>query len=358
MNLQEFSQLLLDWYATHARQMPWRGNPDPYAVWVSEAMLQQTRVETVIPYFLKWMQIFPTIESLANADEQQVLNAWEGLGYYSRARSLRKAAQILKDQYHSQLPHTIEELLSLPGIGPYSAAAISSIAFGLDEAVLDGNVKRVLARVFNLTHPANSPAGEKDFWKVARTLLPRGSAGAYNQAVMDLGATICTPQNPQCSRCPINHYCLANKLGLQAQLPVMLEKKPIPHYTVCAAIIQRDGQVLIAHRPSNGLLGGMWEFPGGKVETGESYEQALSREINEELGTQIWVGELFGKYKHAYTHFRVTLNAFVCSLTGDEPKALEASEIRWVSIKELEQYPMGKIDRMISKDLVVNQKVK
>ena len=351
MNKQAFSRILLEWYTKSHRQMPWRGHPDPYAIWISEAMLQQTRVETVIPYFQHWISLFPTIKSLAEASEQEVLNAWEGLGYYSRARNLRKAAQIIDEQFSGILPQTVAQLIRLPGIGHYTAAAIASIAFGQNEAVLDGNVKRVLARAFNLEFPANSPAGEKDFWQVARALVPAQSAGDYNQAVMDLGAVVCTPRAPDCTNCPISAHCETNRLGIQKQRPVMLEKAPIPHFMVSAAILHQGSSVLIARRPSRGLLGGMWEFPGGKVENGETLQSALVREIREELGCQISVENEMGVYKHAYTHFRVTLHAFHCSLTSGEPQALDASEIRWVQHANLQNFPMGKIDRMISNDL-------
>ena len=353
MEKQAFVNALLKWYAAGHRQMPWRGHPDPYAIWISEAMLQQTRVETVIPYFNRWMALFPSVKTLADASEQQVLSAWEGLGYYSRARNLHKAARKICRSFGGELPRSVTELVRLPGIGPYTAAAIASIAFGQDEAVLDGNVKRVLARAFNLDFPANSPAGEKTFWQVARDLVPQGKASDYNQAVMDLGAVICTPHSPACPQCPIASDCEAKRLALQNERPVMLAKAPVPHYIVTAAILRQGERVLIARRPSQGLLGGMWEFPGGKVEVGESLPQALQREIHEELGIEIEVGDEFGVYRHAYTHFRVTLHAFACSQHGGEPKPLHASELRWVSIAQLADFPMGKIDRMISKALLV-----
>ena len=342
---------MLDWYAKHARPLPWRGIKNPYAIWVSEIMLQQTRVETVIPYYTKWMERFPSIQALAEADEQDVLNAWEGLGYYSRARNMLRAARMVCDQYGGGFPHETSELEKLPGIGRYTVAAISSIAFGADKAVLDGNVKRVLARVFMFAEPVNTTVGEKKLWVLADDLLPKGRASDYNQAVMDLGATVCTPASPKCIECPVNQLCEANKKNEQSKYPIMLEKPVVPHIDVCAAIIVRDGKVLIARRPSKGLLGGLWEFPGGKVEMGETHTEALVREIKEELGTVITAIELFGTYKHAYTHFKVTLQAWMVRLTGQEPIALEASEIRWVQIAELGEYPMGKIDRSISNDL-------
>lgn len=350
--MTEIASRLLPWYARHARSLPWRGHPDPYAVWVSEIMLQQTRVETVIPYFERWMGRFPSLAALAAADEQDVLRHWEGLGYYSRARSLWRAARQVMQQHAGQLPRSAAELARLPGIGPYTAGAIASMAFGLDEPALDGNIRRVLARVFNVALPARSPAGERELWRLARQQLPPGQAGDFNQALMDLGAQVCTPRNPQCAACPLAGDCAARALGLQAERPVLTKKPPVPHYLVTAAVLRRDGSVLLARRPADGLLGGLWEFPGGKVEAGESLEQALARELREELGVQAAPGASLGMYRHAYTHFKVTLYAFECDLLQGEPQPLSASELAWVPPAALPAYPMGKIDRQIARRLM------
>ena len=348
---REISRRLLEWYRLQARQLPWRGQNDPYATWVSEIMLQQTRVDTVIPYYLRWMERFPTLEKLAAATEQEVLAVWEGLGYYSRARNLHHAARQVMAEYAGIIPTERTVLERLPGIGRYTAGAITSIAFGQDEAALDGNIRRVLARLFNVDEPAYSGAGQRRLWELARQNLPAGRAGDYNQALMDLGASLCTPRAPACLVCPLAEMCQARQLGRQEELPVLKARAPIPHYTVTAAVIRRGEQVLIARRPSKGLLGGLWEFPGGKVEPGEELPDGLKREIREELGTQILVGEACGVYEHAYTHFKVTLHAFISSLNGPEPQPLEASELRWVLPQELAQFPMGKIDRQISRRL-------
>ena len=345
------AQALLDWYALNKRDLPWRRHSDPYTVWVSEIMLQQTRVETVVPYFERWLEHFPTFEALANAGEQAVLQAWEGLGYYSRARNLRKAARVVVEKYGGKLPRERRELEAMPGIGRYTAGAIASIAFGMDEAALDGNIRRVLARVFAMRLPARSPEGEKKLWELARRILPAGQAGDFNQALMDLGATICTPQKPACLVCPLSELCQAREEGLQDELPVLERPAPLPHFTVTAAIIEREGRVLIAHRPSKGLLGGLWEFPGGKLEPGETLQEALEREIYEELAAKIRAGKEFGVYRHAFTHFKITLHAFYCDLVEGEPNAIEASEIAWVIIPELKNFPMGKVDRQIAKKL-------
>ncbi len=348
------SKPLLDWYAKNAREMPWRDHPDPYAIWISEIMLQQTRVDTVIDYFNRWMQVFPDIDSLANSSEQDVLKQWEGLGYYSRARNIHKTARILQTEYQSQLPADPQKLQRLPGIGRYTAAAITSIAFGKDEAALDGNIRRILSRVFDIDLPIRTPAAEKVFWDLAEKQLPPGRAGDYNQALMDLGATICLPGKPKCLLCPIQQHCLAFERGVQELRPVLPEKKPLPHYIVTAAIVYKDERYLLAQRPQNGLLGGLWEFPGGKQETQESLEEALQREIKEELDCEIQVLDHFGVYQHAYTHFRVTLHAFFCNIIKGEPKAIEASQLTWCSLDELTNYPMGKIDRQIAIQLQKN----
>ncbi|MCX7608440.1 MAG: A/G-specific adenine glycosylase [Anaerolineales bacterium] len=346
---------LLAWYEKHARSLPWRNVSDPYAIWISEVMLQQTRVEAVIPYFERWMKRFPTVADLAAAPEQDVLALWEGLGYYRRARNLHQAARIIMAKYGGQIPRELSALRRLPGVGRYTAAAIASIAYGLDVATLDGNLKRVLARLFNIEEPVDTPAGEKRLWALAEQHLPRGRAGDYNQALMDLGATLCLPRAPRCPLCPVNEFCQARALGVQESRPVRQPKKETPHYTVTAAVIRRNGRVLLAQRPSRGLLGGLWEFPGGKVEPGESLPEALRREIREELAVDIQVGAPLGVYRHAYTHFRITLHAFLCSLDVGEPRPLEAPALAWVDLASLEDYPMGKVDRLIARQLMRNR---
>jgi len=349
--VSEFSEQILNWYARQGRKLPWRGSPDPYAVWVSEIMLQQTRVETVIPYFMRWMSRFPSIVDLAGASEQEVLSQWEGLGYYGRARNLHKAAKIVMEEYGGELPREPAALLKLPGIGRYTVGAIASMAFGQDVPTLDANLRRVFARVFDVAEPVDSPAGAEILWRLAEQQLPKGRAGDYNQALMDLGAMICTPKNPRCLLCPLRELCRARHLGIQAERPVLKPKARVPHYTVTAAVVLRNGKVLLAKRPSKGLLGGMWEFPGGKIEKDETFQECLRREIREELGTEIKVGEPFGVYQHAYTHFRITLQAFLCELADGEPKPIEAAELAWVRPVDLAHYPMGKVDRQIARKL-------
>ncbi len=344
-----FAAALLAWYAAHGRSLPWRGLRDPYAVWVSEVMLQQTQVATVAPYFRRWMARFPTVEALAAADEQEVLALWEGLGYYRRARALHRAAQEVVARHGGRLPADPQALQRLPGIGKYTARAVASLAFGRDVPVLDGNVRRVLARVFAVEAPADTAAGEKALWALAAEHLPPGRAADYNQALMDLGAMVCTPRAPRCAVCPLASFCRARAGGNPEAFPRKKRRRRPPHYTVAAAVIRREGRVLIAQRPAEGLLGSLWEFPGGKVEHGETPEAALRREIREELGTEIAVVAPFGRYRHAYTHFKVTLHAFLCRLTGPAPRPLQVQALRWVLPAELSDFPMGKIDRQIAR---------
>jgi len=333
---------LLKWYSKHGRTMPWRDHPDPYAVWVSEIMLQQTRVETVIPYFEKWMKLFPDIPSLANASERDVLNAWEGLGYYSRARNLHKAAKIVASNFNGQLPRDLTELRALPGIGRYTVGAIASISFKMDEPTLDGNLRRVFSRLYDVTEFADSPVGEKILWDLAAQNLPKGKAGDYNQALMDLGATICLPKNPRCLLCPLMDMCKARENGTQELRPVLKAKKQVPHYIHAAAVIVERGRVLLSQRPADGLLGGMWEFPNARVEQNPAAE--LEKALKSASRIQVKRGEALGIVRHAYSHFKVTVHAFRCESVSI-PKY---KNLKWVKVAELEDYPMGKVDRQIA----------
>ncbi|MBP6208399.1 MAG: A/G-specific adenine glycosylase [Anaerolineales bacterium] len=340
--MSTLSRLLLKWYRQHGRTLPWRDHPDPYAVWVSEIMLQQTRVETVIPYFEKWMKLFPDVKALAQASERDVLNAWEGLGYYSRARNLHKAAQIVASKFSGQLPRDLTDLRALPGIGRYTVGAIASMAFGMDEPTLDGNLRRVFARLFDVSEFADSPAGEKMLWDLAAQNLPKGQAGDYNQALMDLGATICTPKSPRCLLCPLMEICESRKKGTQEQRPVLKPKKSAPHYVHAAAVIMERGRVLLSQRPSEGLLGGMWEFPNARVNADPAKE--LTQALNAACRLKLKKGDPLGIVQHAYTHFKVTVHAFRCDVVSI-PKE---KNLKWVKITELGDYPMGKVDRQIA----------
>ena len=345
--MSRISSRLLSWYDKNKRTLPWRvAHADPYMVWVSEIMLQQTRVETVIPYFEKWMRLFPNARSLADSSEHEILNAWEGLGYYGRARNLHKAAKIVMNQHNGELPRDLDKLRKLPGIGRYTLGAIASIAFDMKVPALDGNIRRVYARLFDVAEPADSPEGEMLLWKLAAKHLPKGRAGDYNQALMDLGATVCLPKDPRCLICPLKGLCKARKNGTPEQRPVFKPKKSVPHYIHAAGVMLKRGRVLLALRPSKGLLGGMWEFPNGRV--GGDPAKDLPRALKTGYNLKVQRKEPMGFVQHAYTHFKVTVHAFRCDLLSSPSDR----NLKWISVKALEDYPMGKIDRQIARKIM------
>ena len=306
-------------------------------------MLQQTRVDTVIPYYERWLAQFPTVAALAAAPEQSVLSAWEGLGYYSRARNLHKAAKMVVSEFGGELPREVTQLRRLPGIGRYTAAAIASIAFNQDVATLDGNLRRVFSRVFDMSQPADSPAGEETLWALAQEYLPPGRAGDYSQALMDLGASICSPKNPLCLLCPLGEICRARELGVQEQRPILKPKAAVPHKVKAAAVILRDGCALLSQRPAKGLLGSLWEFPAAEVDA--DFPEALVTAIETEYKLRVNPLARLGEFRHAYTHFTLTESAWVCDLLENA----EGESMRWVPLAALNEYPMGKVDRAIAK---------
>lgn len=353
---------LLAWFDRHGRALPWRKGRTPYRVWIAEIMLQQTRVDTVIPYYQRWLEAFPTISALAEASETDVLKLWEGLGYYSRARSLHRAAEMTVRDFAGELPDDPASLKKLPGIGPYTVGSISSIAFGKPVPALDGNVRRVYARLFDIEAPLKSKEAEAEFEKISAALYAtrevRSRPGDYLEGLMDLGATVCLPAAPRCDACPWKNDCLAKARGVETDRPVILKKAPVPAYLVAAAVIvDADGRLLLTRRPKNGLLGGLWEFPGGKCEAGETLEDCVRREIREELAVAFTPLRPFGVYRHAYTHFKITLHAFVGTIpAGSKPEALSADALDWVSPDRLDQYPMGKVDRMIARNWLAEKR--
>ncbi len=339
---------LIGWFETHKADLPWRRTNDPYAVWLSEIMLQQTQVATVIPYYERFLARFPTVHDLAAAPLDDVLKAWEGLGYYSRARNLHRAAQQVVTQYGGEFPATVDELLALPGVGQYTAGAIASIAFGVTAPVLDGNVMRVLTRLFDIPDDIRQARTKTALWALAEQLMPTERPAPWNEGLMELGRRICTPRSPACSTCPVSAYCTAYRNDAQHKRPVKSPKAKTPHYDVTAAVIfHPDGRLLIARRPLEGMLGGLWEFPGGKREQGESLEACLKREIREELGITIAVKQPIGTVKHAYTHFRITLHAFECRYVGGEPQALGCADWAWITPEELDGYAFPITDQKI-----------
>lgn len=347
-----FAADLLVWFEANAVDLPWRRNRAPYYVWLSEIMLQQTQVGTVTGYFERFLAAFPTVQALAAAPLDDVLKQWEGLGYYSRARNLHRAAQIVVSEWGGEFPSTAADLQTLPGIGRYTAGAVASLAFGEDVPVVDGNVIRILTRVFDIEDEVSQPAAVNRLWELAAQLVPAGRAGAYNEGLMELGRVICRPRNPLCENCPVQGHCAAYAAGTQAERPVKKRRAPTPHYDVAAGVIYApDGRILIAQRPAEGLLGGLWEFPGGKREEGESMPDALVRELQEELDITVEVGEFLIRVKHAFTHFKITLHAYACHIIDGEPVTNGVADFKWVTLAEMEQFAFGKADQAIIAEL-------
>lgn len=343
-----FAQALTKWYKADHRQLPWRETQDPYAIWLSEIMLQQTQVKTVLDYYRRFLAKYPTIQSLAAAPPDEVLKLWEGLGYYARCRNLQKAAQVMVEKHQGQFPQTLEEAEALPGIGRSTAGAILTFAHGQKHPLLDGNVKRVISRIYDLDQDIQLSATIKTMWQASEELLEEScQPHLYNQAIMELGATVCLPQNPRCLLCPVKVFCDACDRGTQHERPVKAAKKASPHYTIAVGVIWKGDQVMIQQRPEGGLLGGLWEFPGGKQEAGEVLTETVYREIQEELEIEVSVGELITSVKHAYTHFKITLYAYHCQYLSGEPNPKACQDWRWVSPEELQAYAFPKANKTV-----------
>jgi A/G-specific adenine glycosylase len=333
---------LLQWYQKNHRSLAWRNTDDPYRIWVSEVMLQQTQVKTVEPYFERFLSEFPTVEHLACADLQAVLKVWEGMGYYGRARNLHRAARLVLARYGGKIPNGWKDFRELPGVGDYIASAVLSIAYRQPYAVVDGNVKRVLARLFEIESPVNQRRGLEKVRTIADKLLDRGHPGIYNQAVMELGAIVCKVRTPDCNLCPVQEYCQAHHHGRSREYPKRVTPKPRPTRQIAVGVIYRDGRVLITQRSNRGLLGGLWEFPGGRIEDGEDPAEACRREIEEEVNLEVAVETHLTQVKHGYTHFKVVLEVFKCRYVSGEVRLNGPVAHRWVTFNELETFPFPK----------------
>jgi A/G-specific adenine glycosylase len=357
MGLTELSiRQLVSWYKRHHRTLPWRTTRDPYVIWVSEILLQQTQVETVRPYFLRFIAAFPTVEALAQAPLDDVLKAWEGCGYYARARNLHRAAKMVCER--GSFPISAADWRTLPGIGAYSSAAIASIVSGEAIPVIDGNVERVIARVLAERRIIKSAVALKRVKRTVESAMQAATAqrikpGDFNQALMELGARICKPRKADCGRCPLQPDCrAAATMADVTVLPRKIKAKALPHYPIGAAIICKGDKLLITQRPLEGMLGGLWEFPGGKQDAGESLEECVAREIREELGLEITVGEHFASVKHSYSHFQITLHCYLCTLKSGRIKKIGVADYRWITRSELTDFAFPKADRVIIEKLL------
>lgn len=347
---------LLNWFARFQRDLPWRRSRDPYRIWVSEVMLQQTRVETVIPYYERWFVQFPTLRDLAEAPQDQVLKAWEGLGYYSRARNLQKAVQAVVERFGGEVPDDEESVRSLPGVGPYTAGAILSIAFNRSVPAVDGNVMRVLSRLFRIGDDIMKPKTREGMERLIRTMIPMGQASAFNQALMELGALVCTPTSPKCLACPVAEFCQAFQAGEQAAYPVRTKAKPPKEIDLVAVVIEQEGRFLVQRRPAEGLLGGLWVFPMVELAKGESHPQAVHRGIKEQYGLDVAVDAHLTDVRHVFSHLVWNLKAYLVTLdTGVPGTTLHETALsyapgtpasqpslppdhRWLTLDELTQF--------------------
>ncbi|HET9931399.1 MAG TPA: A/G-specific adenine glycosylase [Polyangiaceae bacterium] len=347
------SPALLEWYDQVRRDLPFRRTRDPYAIWVSEVMLQQTQVATVLSYFTRWMQRFPNVGALASASEDEVLHAWQGLGYYSRARSLRRAAQAVVERFDGSLPGTVEELRTLPGIGPYSAGAIASIAFGERTPVVDGNVVRVICRLFALRGDPTKAAQRKLIWQRAAELVPSERPGDFNQALMELGATVCTPQSPRCALCPLRRHCRALALGIQEDLPELPARAAITEVHMAAAVVHFRGRVLVVKLAADApRWASMWQFPNVERRARESAEKAAVRAVRELVSLEVAAARTVSSVKHSVTRYRITLDAVLCGSKSNRLGALSHVEAAgWKRPEELDELAMPAAHRRIARSL-------
>ncbi len=341
--MKAIGRRLVRWYGKNARELPWREEPTPYRVWVSEIMLQQTAVTTVVPYFERWMSRWPDVASLARASEREVLALWEGMGYYGRARRLHAAARALVAEHGGGVPRETAALRKLPGVGPYVAAAIRSFAFGEDEVALDANLVRVFMRLLGIEGTGAEADVRRTVGEWARVGLPRGRSADYNQALMDFGSLLCRPRTPRCGECFLRSQCEAFRLGTQYHIPRPSPRR-LKKIETAVAVFLRDGAVYLQQRGPDGLFARMWEFPGGKVEEGETPHAALVRECREELGVECAPGRRLTSLTHYYTVFEVRLHAYVCAPPEGLP---EDATHRWVGLGEVGEYPMPSASRQV-----------
>ncbi len=347
---------LRSWFTKHKRTLPWRREPrDPYHVWLSEVMLQQTQVATVVPYFERWLRNFPSLAALAQAPLNDVLKLWEGLGYYARARNFHRAVQQVVREHDGVIPSTVDGLQALPGVGRYTAGAIASLAYGAHAAVLDGNVKRVVSRLFAIDDPA------RDLWPTVEAMLPRGDAGAFNEAMMELGALICTPRAPDCAACPLQARCAAYASGAPERFPVKIQKARTPHHDVLTAVVVNTrGEVLLGQRPASGLLGGLWEFVSSDFRGALEFmpgADAVEAMVRERTGLDVSAQGVLGPIKHAFTHFKITRHVWLCKVRGSAAKLRVSGyvELRWVPPEGISALALTRSDLRVAALLALSR---
>ena len=337
--MNKISRSLIQWYDKNAYDFPWRKTTDVYKIWISEIMLQQTQVTTVVDYYNRWLKNFPNVEILANANIHDVLKAWEGLGYYQRAHNIYNAAQTIMYDYKGQFPTDYNVLLNLSGIGDYTASAIMSIAYYKPYPAIDSNLKRVILRLAGIDDIKNIVDESKIFVK---SLMNNYNASKINQSLMDLGREVCLPKKPLCSLCPVEKFCYAKNEDEIIKYSIVSKSVKKPIYDVAVGMIWNKNKILISKRKDKGLLGGLWELPGGKKEKSESFTACLKRELYEELNIKVDVDKTIGNIKHNYSHFGINMRGFHCYVLSGSPKAISAQKIKWIDLEHIKDYPFPK----------------
>ena len=336
---------ILKWYDKKNYQFPWRNCNDPYKTWISEVMLQQTQVKTVLPYFNKWINRFPTIKDVSNTNIDTILKYWEGLGYYSRAHNIKKASDLVCNNMEGQIPDN-EKLKDLPGIGDYMYGSIISIAFNQPIPAIDGNVKRVFSRL--LCKNFNTTKDIKALNKHISQKIHKKRPGCFNQAIMDLGREVCRPSNPICTECPMKKLCKAFRCGLINKFPLKVKKKKTPCFDVVVGfIINKDHNFLITKRPRNKMLGGLWELPGGKREKGESLKSGLTRELKEEINVDVGINRKIGMIQHSYSHMNIKLHGYECNIKKGKIKQKQCDDLKWININQINRYTFPKANHKL-----------
>ncbi len=337
---------LLKWYERAKRDLPWRRTRDPYRIWLSEVMLQQTRVESVIPYYERFLTAFPSVAALAAAPLDAVLKGWEGLGYYARARNLHRAAQAVVNRHEGRIPLAAAQLAELPGIGRYTAAAIASIAAGEPAAALDGNIKRVVARLFRVDAPIDRPATVRELWRLADQCLAREAPGDWNQALMELGATLCAPRAPRCAACPLRPHCAAAAAGVQHSLPRKGRRPTSPVKRVAVGVVRGDTGIFIVRRPERGLLGGLWGFPSVPIDRVADAAAALRAALRETYALRAVRLRLAAEIEHVFTHFKLIAHVLVADARGSASQTAGAC---WADAVRFRSLALARVDRKILK---------
>jgi len=345
-----FHQHVISWYTNNKRSLPFRKTKDPYKIWLSEVMLQQTKVKTAIPYYNNWIKKLPTLESVSLSKLDSLLKLWEGLGYYKRCNNFHKATKLLVSDFNSKIPKEKSQFMSLPGVGDYTASAVLSIAFNKPYPVLDGNVKRVMSRIIGIK--TLTKYNIKRINKFLNLVICKKNPGDFNQGLMEIGALICKPYNPVCKKCPINNFCYASKKRLPEAYPGKNKLKPRPHFNVAIAIIWRKNKFYIQKRNPDQMLGGLWEFPGVIVKQGQDSEAALKQKVYEECGVHIKIFKNVGFVDHAFSHFKIRLNGYFCI---EKKYFLDENENRkWILIKNIKNYSFPKANHKLFNQLELN----